>query len=66
MNSTIIQAELPRELTTRAHTYVEEGWAANFNELLADALRSFLESHSPRLAEDFVRSDVQWGLHGND
>ena len=62
----MIQAELPPELTAQARTYVEEGWAANFNELLADALRSFLESHSSRSAEEFVLSDVRWGLHGND
>jgi hypothetical protein len=66
MNKTVIQAELPPELTERARTYVEEGWAADFNELLADALRRFLESHSARVTEAFVMDDVQWGLHGND
>ncbi len=66
MNKTVIQAELPPELTARAQTYVNEGWAADFNELLADALRRFLESHSSRVTEAFVMDDVQWGLHGND
>lgn len=66
MEKTIIQAELPRELTARARSYVEEGWAADFNELLADALRRFLESHTARVTESFVMSDVQWGLHGQD
>ena len=45
---------------------MEEDWAADFNELLADALRRFLESHSARVTETFVMDDVQWGLHGKD
>jgi hypothetical protein len=66
MEKIVIQAELPRELTARARSYVEEGWAADFNQLLADALRRFLESHTARVTESFVMSDVQWGLHGQD
>lgn len=66
MKNNVIQAELPPELTARARSYVEEGWASDFNELLADALRRFLESHSAPVTESFVRQDVQWGLHGND
>ena len=66
MNKTLIQAELPPELTARARSYVEEGWASDFNELLAEALPRFLESHSSRVTETFVMNDVRWGLHGSD
>lgn len=66
MPKTVIQAELPPELTARARSFVEEGWASDFNELLAEALRRFLESHSAQLAESFVINDVRWGLHGDD
>lgn len=66
MKKAVSQAELPPELTARARSYVEEGWAADFNELLADALRRFLESHSARVTETFVMDDVQRGLHGKD
>jgi hypothetical protein len=66
MSKTMIQAELPRELTDRAELYVKEGWALDFNEVLADALRRFLESHSSRVTEAFVMDDVRWGLHGSD
>jgi hypothetical protein len=38
----VIQAELPEELFRQARAYVQEGWAAGFNELLADALRRYL------------------------
>lgn len=66
MKKTMVQAELPPELTARARSFIEEGWASDFNELLADALRRFLESHTARVTESFVMSDVQWGLHGED
>ena len=45
---------------------MEQGWASAFNELLAEALRRYLESHSSRLAESFIREDVTWGLHGRE
>ena len=61
---TVIQAELPPELTDRARSFVEDGWAANMNELLAEALRRFLESHSEDLTEAMIQEDVNWGLHG--
>lgn len=62
--TTVIQAELPPELTDRARSFVEEGWAADMNELLAEALRRFLESHSGDLTEAMIQEDVNWGLHG--
>jgi hypothetical protein len=58
---TTIQAELPQELVSQARAFVEEGSVGDFNELLAEALRRYLESHSARLAESFIREDVAWG-----
>ena len=66
MAKTTIHAEFPPELTARARSFVEEGWAYDFNELLADALRRFLESHADPVTESLVMADVQWGLHGED
>jgi len=66
MNETTIQAELPPELMSRARSFVADGWATDFNELLTESLRRFLESHSARVTEDFVMNDMQWGLHGHD
>lgn len=59
MTQTTIQAELPPELTERALTFINVGWASDFNELLAYALRRFLESHPARVTESMVMSDVQ-------
>lgn len=66
MQKTVIEAELPPELASRAREFVEQGWAGNFNELLAEALRRFLESHPGEVAEAFAMEDVKWGLDGRD
>lgn len=63
---TVIEAKLPAELTARALSFVDEGWAADFNGLLAEALRRFLESHSALVTESMTKADVHWGLHGTD
>lgn len=64
--STPIQAELPSELLAQAQAFVEAGWATDVNELIAEALRRYLESHSSQLSETFIREDVEWGLNGNE
>jgi hypothetical protein len=61
-----VHAELPEKLVEQAREFVRAGWAADFNQLVADALRRYLESHSDEVSETFVREDVQWGLHGRD
>ena len=63
---TIIEAQLPDELTARALSFVEEGWATDLNGLLAESLRRFLESHSSQLSQAMLQTDVEWGLHGID
>ena len=62
--TTSIQAELPEQLLVQAQALVRNGWAANINEILEDALGRYLESHSAELTEAFLREDVEWGLCG--
>ena len=66
METTLIEAELPRELEARARRFVEEGWAGGFDALLAEALRRFLESHPEPVTAAFIKQDVEWGLHGRE
>ena len=66
MNNTLIEADLPAELAAQARAFVAEGWATDFNDLLAEALRRFLESHEASLTESFIKDDVEWGLRGRD
>lgn len=61
-----VHAELPEKLVEEAQEFVRAGWATDFNQLVTDALRRYLESHSAELAEAFIREDVQWGIHGRD
>lgn len=61
-----IEAELPAALAAQARAFVAEGCASDLDELLAEALRRFLDSHTPELTEAFMKEDVQWGLHGDD
>lgn len=63
---TTIQTELPDELVSQARSLVDRGWAGDFDELLADALRRYLESHSSQLTESFIREDVAWGLRSRE
>jgi len=59
-----IQAELPERLMADAQAMVDQGWAGSLNELLAEALRRYLESHRGDLADASIREDVEWGLRG--
>lgn len=63
MTSTI-HAQIPPQLLSQAETMVKEGWIADLNTLVSEALRRFLESHQSPLTETFIKDDVRWGLHG--
>jgi hypothetical protein len=62
---TSVVAQLPTELVEEAQNRVRDGWNASFDQILADALRRYLHSHSTQLTEQFVLEDVEWGLHGH-
>lgn len=64
--TTVVQVNLPQHLVSQAQRYVGEGWVTDFDSLLAEALRRYLESHGPELTDAFVREDVAWGLDGHD
>ena len=66
MEKVRIQAELPAALAAQAQTFVAAGCATDLDDLLAEALRRFLESHASELTDTFMKEDVQWGLHGDD
>ena len=61
-----IEAELPARLAAQARAFVAEGWASDLDDLLAEALRRFLESRPSELTGAFLKEDVQWGLLGDD
>jgi hypothetical protein len=61
-----LNIQFPEGLAERLSQFVREGWAADEQQALVEALRRFLDSHRPELIESQVLQDVQWGLHGND
>ena len=63
---TTVQTTLPNELVSQAQALIDQGWAGDLDELLADALRRYLESHALALTESFIREDVEWGLRGRE
>ncbi len=63
---TTIQALIPDQLAQQARALVTRGWIGNFDELVAESLRRYLESHQEVLTEGFIREDVAWGLKGAD
>jgi hypothetical protein len=65
MNTTI-QTEIPPSLLRQAQALVDRGWASNVQDLMAESLRRYLESHQESLLEQHVQADVEWGLHGDD
>ena len=62
----MIHAEVPDGLLQQAQLLVQRGWANNIQELVNESLRRYIESHQEALTEQFIREDVEWGLHGDD
>jgi Arc/MetJ-type ribon-helix-helix transcriptional regulator len=61
-----IKTEVPLGLLTQVQKLVEAGWFRNLDDVMLDALRRFVESHRTELMEEFIREDVEWGLHGDE
>lgn len=64
--STQIHTEIPDQLWQQAQTLVQQGWVHNMDALVAEAMRRYIESHQQSISEDFIREDVEWGLHGDE
>jgi Arc/MetJ-type ribon-helix-helix transcriptional regulator len=63
---TTVQTQMPDQLWQQAQTMVQQGWVANMDELIAESVRRYLESHFDMMNEQFIREDIDWGLHGQD
>jgi len=61
-----IHAEVPELLYKKVEALVKEGWFRDEKELFSEAIRRFLDTHQSKLMDNFIRDDVEWGLHGND
>lgn len=61
-----LQTEIPDRLYNEALLLIHEGWFHDQDQILSEALRRFIDSHRIGLMEQFIRDDVEWGLHGDD
>ncbi len=57
---------VPDALADRLEQFVRDGWVADSEQAVVEALRRFLDSHRPELIERQVLDDLDWGLHGRD
>jgi len=64
--TTLVKTEIPDQLWQQAQNMVEQGWINNMDALIAEAMRRYLESHQQTISEQFIREDIDWGLHGKD
>ncbi|MHC9542676.1 MAG: CopG family transcriptional regulator [Vulcanimicrobiota bacterium] len=62
----IIQTKVPEHLLKQADILIQQGWIADMDSLISEALRRYIESHRTEIMESYVRDDVEWGLHGKD
>lgn len=64
--TTTVKTEIPDQLWQQAQYMVQQGWVGNMDELIAESMRRYLESHLEIMNERFIHDDVDWGLHGKD
>ena len=61
-----IQTTVPSKLYQQIQTLIDQGWFKDENDVVIEALRRYLDAYRPDLLEQFVREDVDWGLHGKE
>jgi len=62
----IIQTRIPEQIFKHAGFLIQQGWIADMDSLISEALRRYIGSHRVEIRETFVRADMEWGLHGKD
>ena len=61
-----VQTNIPNQLFEQAQLFVQEGWITTIDALIVEAMRRYLDSHREGVAEQLIREDIDWGLHGQD
>jgi Arc/MetJ-type ribon-helix-helix transcriptional regulator len=61
-----LDLELSEPLAKALDLAAVEGGFHDARELIREAVRRYLESHSSALAQQFLREDIEWGLRGDD
>jgi Arc/MetJ-type ribon-helix-helix transcriptional regulator len=61
-----IHMTLPPRVQEQIRALIAAGWFRDENDVVSEALRRFLDTHRPDVLEQYIREDVEWGLHGRD
>lgn len=65
-DKTTIEVKIPSQVAAGVEQLVQDGWYSDTQTVVVEALRRFLDSHSPTLMEQFVQEDLDWGLRGTE
>ncbi|WKJ90212.1 hypothetical protein QZJ86_19705 [Methylomonas montana] len=57
---TTVKNEIPDQLWQQAQYMIQQGWVANMDELIAESMRRYLESHLETMNERFIRVGPAW------
>ena len=63
---TTVQTQIPDQLLQQERYLVQQDLVSNMDDLIAESMHRYLESHRESMTEHFTREDVDWGLHGQD
>ncbi len=57
---------LPPRIAEEAEGQIRQGWFSDLNSLVIEALRRYLESRPNEMNQEWIHSDVEWGLNGDE
>jgi len=61
-----ISVTLPERMRTEVNSYIQNGWFTNEGEILRAALQEFIMHNRLKLAEQFMKKDIEWALKVKD
>ena len=64
METVTIEAKLTPKLLEELEKFIQEGWYADRNDAIRDAVRKLIREKKLTKEELNILKDVEWGLHG--
>ncbi|NMX21797.1 hypothetical protein C5S30_05075 [ANME-1 cluster archaeon GoMg4] len=64
METVTIEAKLTPKLLEELEKFIQEGWYADRNDAIRDAVRKLIREKKLAKKELNILKDVEWGLHG--
>ena len=61
-----ISVTLPERMRAEVNNYIQNGWFTNEAEVLRTALQEFIMHNRLKLAEQFMKEDIEWALKVKD